>query len=355
MKLQDLFESEQNVELLKKLHKSRNLPTKQLMQVVQSFGWKAEMERIFIQQRHVRHSNKLSSILGLPDHSMLLCIDPVDDNKDPITYEVSFKNLEAAEQVLELFKKFEVSKLPNQPEKKQELAVVNLTEIKELKNNYYSHSFKLEIYFVVKALVLESDKGTKTNINDDNQYRFTQTEFHKELMNKVNEVLGLEDYETEQKKKREAARIASAKGEIGHCPICGKLQKIKKAGNGYKMVHHGYQRPGHGYIVGDCFGVGHSPYELSNEGNVAYKPALERYLKQQESQLEQLESGKVTSLKQGKETVSVGDRGWDAALKGAIASTKNYIRYINEDIKTNDQKIEKWEERPLPKTGKIEE
>ncbi len=145
------------------------------------------------------------------------------------------------------------------------------------------------------------------------------------------------------------------KGEIGHCPICGKLQKIKKAGNGYKMVHHGYQRPGHGYIVGDCFGVGHSPYELSNEGNVAYKPALERYLKQQESQLEQLESGKVTSLKQGKETVSVGDRGWDAALKGAIASTKNYIRYINEDIKTNDQKIEKWEERPLPKTGKIEE
>ena len=45
----------------------------------------------------------------------------------------------------------------------------------------------------------------------------------------------------------------------GLCPAC---QRQVKARDG-KLVHHGYQRPGAGYIVGDCFGVGYEPHEIS--------------------------------------------------------------------------------------------
>lgn len=51
---------------------------------------------------------------------------------------------------------------------------------------------------------------------------------------------------------------------IGSCPVCvadGALRRIKVRDN--KLVHHGYQRPGFGYIVGDCFAVGMAPHELS--------------------------------------------------------------------------------------------
>ncbi len=46
---------------------------------------------------------------------------------------------------------------------------------------------------------------------------------------------------------------------LGWCPVCERDIKVRDN----RLVHHGYQRPGHGYIVGDCFGVGYEPYELS--------------------------------------------------------------------------------------------
>lgn len=46
---------------------------------------------------------------------------------------------------------------------------------------------------------------------------------------------------------------------LGWCPVCERDIKVRDD----HLVHHGYQRPGVGYIVGDCFGVGYEPYELS--------------------------------------------------------------------------------------------
>jgi len=50
----------------------------------------------------------------------------------------------------------------------------------------------------------------------------------------------------------------NAKKTSGTCQACFRLIALK----GERMVHHGYERPGHGYIVGDCWGVGAKPYEL---------------------------------------------------------------------------------------------
>jgi hypothetical protein len=66
----------------------------------------------------------------------------------------------------------------------------------------------------------------------------------------------------------------------GTCPVCFRNIKLT---DDQKMVHHGYERPGHGYIVGDCFTVKtYLPYELSAEGTKAFisqsssSPMLER-------------------------------------------------------------------------------
>src|SRR5262245_56903099 len=46
---------------------------------------------------------------------------------------------------------------------------------------------------------------------------------------------------------------------VGTCPVCeGRI----KVGSG-NLVHHGYQRPGYGHILGDCFAVGCLPHETS--------------------------------------------------------------------------------------------
>ena len=46
---------------------------------------------------------------------------------------------------------------------------------------------------------------------------------------------------------------------VGWCPVCEGTFKVRSQ----LLVHHGYERPGYGYIVGDCFGVNRPPHELS--------------------------------------------------------------------------------------------
>jgi len=46
---------------------------------------------------------------------------------------------------------------------------------------------------------------------------------------------------------------------LGTCAACQREIKVRDG----KLVHHGYKRPGIGYIVGDCLGAGGLPHELS--------------------------------------------------------------------------------------------
>jgi len=48
---------------------------------------------------------------------------------------------------------------------------------------------------------------------------------------------------------------------IGWCPVCERDIKVRVG----LLVHHGYRRPGVGYIIGDCPGVEHQPYEKSTD------------------------------------------------------------------------------------------
>ena len=58
------------------------------------------------------------------------------------------------------------------------------------------------------------------------------------------------------------------------CQICERTQALDAGGC---LGHHGYKRPGHGFIEGDCPGVGHAPFPATNALE-AYLEALEVYL-----------------------------------------------------------------------------
>lgn len=51
------------------------------------------------------------------------------------------------------------------------------------------------------------------------------------------------------------------------CQICERTQALDSAG---LLGHHGYKRPGWGFITGDCMGVHHKPFPATD--------ALEKYL-----------------------------------------------------------------------------
>jgi len=71
---------------------------------------------------------------------------------------------------------------------------------------------------------------------------------------------------------------------LGFCPCCGKTFKVR----GNKLVHHGYKRPGYGYIEGDCYGALRTPHELSDELAKEYRDRLQRTLIDQEDALAEL-------------------------------------------------------------------
>ena len=62
------------------------------------------------------------------------------------------------------------------------------------------------------------------------------------------------------------------------CQICERHQALDNAGC---LVHHGYTRPGYGFIQGDCMGVRHKPYKATD--------ALEIYLRGLKNRLANLE------------------------------------------------------------------
>jgi hypothetical protein len=68
------------------------------------------------------------------------------------------------------------------------------------------------------------------------------------------------------------------------CQICARKQAIDKDGT---LGHHGYKRPGWGFIDGDCMGEGYKPYPAT-DALEKYKVAIQNYLNANQAALEML-------------------------------------------------------------------
>lgn len=135
---------------------------------------------------------------------------------------------------------------------------------------------------------------------------------------------------------------------IGTCAACGREIKARDG----KLVHHGYERPGYGYIEGDCFGVHYEPHETSPKCAEEYCSHLASLLG---SQLRELEAApKKTELyveRSFPEKIMVkiakGDHGFEAELRYYIRRLEQHIERIRVEYKRVDDLLKDWTAKPL--------
>jgi hypothetical protein len=154
---------------------------------------------------------------------------------------------------------------------------------------------------------------------------------------------------------------------LGTCPVCERPIRVRSA----KMVHHGYERPGSGRIVGDCFAVGQPPYEVSCEGTKKYRHVVQEKLHFCRGYLAKLRGGEIHSLgfdervpvpttaertrradpgwtyrrtvvTDAEEDVELRIR-WQVTLGRMLADTEGEVRRLTGEVERSDRLIRDWQ------------
>jgi len=148
----------------------------------------------------------------------------------------------------------------------------------------------------------------------------------------------------------------------GTCSICRNQQKLTGE---KKMVHHGYRISEgggnyYGMRIGRCFGCDYLPYELSCDGNIAYRKMLNEELAKAEAYHKKLDNGEITVLTR---LISVrensyytqkmveykhGEKGWDVIFESECREIDGKIRFLKSGIRQQTEYINKWKKSPLP-------
>lgn len=149
---------------------------------------------------------------------------------------------------------------------------------------------------------------------------------------------------------------------IATCAICQHHQKLTA---GKKLVHHGFRisdRNGRyfGFRSGKCFGTIRTPYELSNEANVAFIKVLEESVVSTEKRIASLEAGEVTELnrietrrERGQKitelkTYRVGDDIFPQLLGHELASANHKLQSLKYEIERQELLVKNWTLKALP-------
>ena len=121
------------------------------------------------------------------------------------------------------------------------------------------------------------------------------------------------------------------------------------------MVMHGYEVKWNSF-QGNCFGVGHKPFEVSPEGTLAYvtyltdtKAYWEKRLVAQKAAMK-IEVTKVNQFTRKEEVVTLTpvDRDFEFYKNRNIHTTEVNIRHIAKDIEYFTKKAAEWKAAPLP-------
>lgn len=136
---------------------------------------------------------------------------------------------------------------------------------------------------------------------------------------------------------------------IGFCPVCERYIKCHHVRGKHVLVHHGYERPGEGYIVGDCFGVGHEPHEVSPALAQLYIEELQRSLSWLNEKLEEvpfLTTRTFTDHNRKVQTITRDDFGWGRHLDQYKYDLEYRLKETQRDLKRMERHVETWQ--PLP-------
>ena len=155
------------------------------------------------------------------------------------------------------------------------------------------------------------------------------------------------------------------------CGACFHEQIAKpKRGQKYPvMVLHGYNRPGVGYIIGQCPGTNLPPYELSSEATELMLSYAMSHLEGLQAKLDKLRDPKLKKLtivlseyiiegfrhKEIKREVIIdpsyvpdrgGDRTFEEHRKSQVLRAEADIRFVKGDIDSLQNKLADWKFAP---------
>lgn len=135
---------------------------------------------------------------------------------------------------------------------------------------------------------------------------------------------------------------------IGTCAACGREIKVRDG----KLVHHGYERPGYGYIEGDCFGVHYGAHETSPKCAEDYRSHLATVLGAKLGELqaapEKTELYVARSFpEKALVKIAKGDPGFEAELRYYIRRLEQTIEHIRFDYKRAEELLKDWTAQPL--------
>ncbi len=146
---------------------------------------------------------------------------------------------------------------------------------------------------------------------------------------------------------------------LGNCQICEGDFKLHEG----KMVHHGYKRPGDGYIHGDCVAVGQPPYEVSCEIIKSVIPQVKAQRDNQVKYLAKLENKEVLEISSigydrwtkriTTETFYVTTMDpyrWERLEESKITETKGRILSLESEIKRFEKRVADWKPMPIRTT-----
>lgn len=138
---------------------------------------------------------------------------------------------------------------------------------------------------------------------------------------------------------------------LGTCPVCAGEYKLV---DGRTMVHHGYKRPGHGAIVGDCYAVAALAYELSCEATKNYRELVQARLDSEKGLLVRLTSGQITKLARMRtgstiEIVEVhaGEPDFPRMLASKVAEVEWEIRALTREVARLTAMVDSWVLSPV--------
>jgi hypothetical protein len=262
-------------------------------------------------------------------------------------------------------KKDAVTSLPSAP-KANQLYVLDLTPVQAHPNLSDAYQFTCRPWMGAEGWTITTSNGKKIEVlGGGYDYGELQHGYKKvprtkiqtyrwvPVLNKetdwlaqIDKKLGLGAFEKSAPRTREST---------GSCPAC--FQNIKLAGDGEKMVLHGYRRPGTGTTQGSCFGVGYPAFELSVKGTKAYRDQVaEPAYKLAKLKLEKLQRDDLEAFTSDRDplnpkTITRDDPGFKHSLMSERQLAQHVLDMAEAEFKAYTKLVSNWKLRPLPKEG----
>lgn len=167
----------------------------------------------------------------------------------------------------------------------------------------------------------------------------------------INELLGMEEHVPADKRTRE---------NTGSCGVCFRNIKLEEtSGSLPRMALHGYNRPGHGYIIGRCPGGHFAPYELSVEATKIEQGSAEKRLKNAKETFAKVNHPDIDNVtrynfKGDAKTHVKGDPDWEMVLDRAKNDAKHAVETAEDELRIFTWLVDNWKKRELPTAGSKE-